>query len=119
MDQLGLQRKYAGEFLVAPDIHPDDMVWQFINAHASFADASAATHYYFDDGRNSAAELAALIDRHVASDRPSLLEFAAGYGCVTRHLAHQLPGSRIVSCDIHSQAIEFIQDRLGGQGILS
>jgi SAM-dependent methyltransferase len=119
MDQRELQREYAGEFLVASDIHPDDMVWQFILGHASFADEAAATHYYFNDGRNSAGELASLVRRHVPKDHPSLLEFAAGYGCVTRHLAQQFPGSRIVSCDIHPQAVEFIQDRLGGAGILS
>src|SRR4029077_7409044 len=49
----------------------------------------------------------------------SLLEFASGYGMVTRHLAHELAGADIVSCDIHDQAVDFISNTLHSPAVAS
>ncbi len=53
------------------------------------------------------------------SSQLSMLEFASGYGCVTRHLANVMPGIKSVACDIHEQAVQFIYERLGADACLS
>ena len=40
------------------------------------------------------------------------LEFASGYGCVTRHLIKEFVDARITACDIHDQALKFISEQL-------
>jgi methylase of polypeptide subunit release factors len=48
-----------------------------------------------------------------------MLEFASGYGCVTRHLPRTLPDVSIVASDIHPQANEFIRQKIGVNSIQS
>lgn len=102
------------------DVHLDDYLFQFLLEHPSFDIDTAAT-YYFEDGRRSARKLAALLaDLGQPHDRPfSLLEFASGYGCVTRHLRDALPGADVTSCDIHANAVEFVRARLRHNALLS
>ena len=53
------------------------------------------------------------------TSRPiKLLEFASGYGCVTRHLKKN-PAYDVVSCDIHPQAVDFLSSRLKVKAIQS
>ncbi len=48
-----------------------------------------------------------------------LLEFASGYGCVTRHLLNLQTNLHITTCDIHEEAISFIERTLNISSILS
>jgi SAM-dependent methyltransferase len=48
-----------------------------------------------------------------------LLDFAAGYGRVTRFYLPQVPASRVWVADIFSQAVEFQRRRLGVHGFAS
>ncbi len=48
-----------------------------------------------------------------------LLDFASGYGRVTRHLAHALPAERIAIAEILPEAVEFQRRELGVQGLVS
>ncbi|MDT4894869.1 MAG: hypothetical protein QOE97_3904 [Pseudonocardiales bacterium] len=107
---------------VSPRIHPDDLLWPFILGHPAFPDPVDAANYYFSDGAESARKLAELIERHVGPGRTGgarLLEFASGYGMVTRHLPRALPGVDVLSCDIHPAAVDFVRDQLGGKTMLS
>ena len=47
-----------------------------------------------------------------------LLEFASGYGCVTRHIKKN-PDYDVVSCDIHPQAVDFLRSRIDVKAIQS
>lgn len=112
----------AGRLGVSPFVHDDDLIWQFIRDHPNYPTAESADTYYLEDGAASAQKLADLIARNlvVPVDRaPALLEFASGYGCVSRHLPAALPGWSITSSDIHPQAVAFLQDQLGIQAALS
>jgi SAM-dependent methyltransferase len=88
-----------------------------------FPQPETAVRYYFSDGAESAQKLSTVIREHLKikspSGRYSLLEFASGYGMVTRHLRNALGGADRVSCDIHQQAIDFIRDQLGEAATLS
>ena len=91
-------------------IHDRDFLFQFVMSHPGFSAPLDAIRYYFNDGQRSAKMLADLLfnDLDLKPDAGmSLLEFASGYGCVTRHLKQQLEGVKIVSSDIHPAANEF------------
>jgi SAM-dependent methyltransferase len=101
-------------------VHQDDLLWRFIAGLTTLFPAPAdVADYYFSDGAKSARMLAAAIDRHSAGGPLSIMEFAAGYGMVTRHLRRVLPNAAITSCDIHEAAVEFLQTEIGVSAVLS
>jgi SAM-dependent methyltransferase len=100
---------------VVPDIHPKDFIFQFLITNESFTSREAAVAYYFSDGESSCKKLLDLLGtfgKAVAGEETSVLEFASGYGCVSRHLEKQR-GYRVTSCDIHVEANAFIADKIG------
>jgi SAM-dependent methyltransferase len=105
---------------VTPLIHEDDFIYRFLAEHPLHA--KNARSYYFEDGRKSAELLKGLIETDTAVPPGAefeLLEFASGYGCVTRHLPRVLPRAQITACDIHEEAISFIEDEIGQKALLS
>lgn len=114
-------RTHAGALGVSPAIHLDDFIFQFLINNPCFENMDGAVKYYFYDGRKSAQTLAAMLTEcGLEQSGPlSMLEFASGYGCITRHLRAVLPNVRSVACDIHDQAITFIRSRLGAEAMPS
>ena len=100
---------------VVADVHPEDFIFRFLIENPVFRSERDAIRYYFDDGARSAARLGSLLaDVCALGDRSvELLEFASGFGCVTRHLRRALPRVATTSCDIHSEAIRFLRETLG------
>ncbi len=47
-------RRYADETGVVADIHPDDLIFQFVLKFPGFLTKEQAVKYYFYDGANSA-----------------------------------------------------------------
>jgi hypothetical protein len=78
---------------VSPEIHPDDFILRFLFDHPSFMAKEDAIQHYFDDGANSAQLLHRILTEICGLDgqRVELLDFASGYGCVTRHLKNVIP----------------------------
>ena len=116
----------AAKFAVAPDIHVDDLIYQFHIDVQTEPDPRIArqhvTEYYFLDGDRSAQKLDGVVRQFhpEAGTRPlALLEFASGYGCVSRHLRKRTDSYELVASDIHPQAIDFLRDRLDVQAVLS
>lgn len=102
--------KYSNETGVSAVIHPDDFIYQFLLNNPSFETRENAVRYYFVDGQRSAGKLDELLfsDLGLSRDSTTILEFAAGYGCVTRHLKKTVPAKNLVSADIHGEANRFI-----------
>ena len=101
--------QYAAQLNVSPKIHPEDFIFRFLIDNPTFPDQSQAVRYYFEDGRRSADKLKEVLPGlGIDVDKPfSLLEFASGYGCVTRQLANAMPAINVTACDIHTQATDF------------
>ena len=78
---------------VARNVHLNDLILHFLLDHPGFPSLASAVACYFDDGAKSGRILAGLLDELQVgqSGSPSLLEFASGYGCVTRHLKDAIP----------------------------
>jgi SAM-dependent methyltransferase len=111
----------AAKWGVVSEIHPEDQIFSFILQLPQFATKERAVEYYFEDGANSAKRLADLL-RSVCGFQGGgcqLLEFASGYGCVTRHLKKTIPLCDVTACDIHPPAMEFLKSKLGISTVLS
>lgn len=121
-DLEAAQRSCASEFGVSPAIHPQDLLLDFLLEHPTFDAPADAVRYYFEDGAESARRLGGIVERNLparAGDHYSVLEFASGYGMVTRHLPDVLDRADVVSCDIHPEAVDFLRDELGVRAVLS
>jgi 2-polyprenyl-3-methyl-5-hydroxy-6-metoxy-1,4-benzoquinol methylase len=123
VDLETIRQETAREYGVPPEIHPDDMIWQFLLRHRNLPTPEAAVRHYFSNGAESALKLEGIVREHLSSvtskRKVSILEFASGYGMVTRHLASMPSKARLVACDIHEQAVEFIRDRLHQLAVMS
>ncbi len=123
-DLFSLRRalELAAPTAVAPrNVHLDDHILHFLLDHPKFPDPVEALTYYLNDGKASAEKLASLLgELDIGQHEPiALLEFASGYGCVTRHLRAALPRASVTACDIHPQAVEFICRELLCSAVLS
>lgn len=119
---------HAPAFGVSGTIHPDDFIFWYIHDDVNLTDKREAPYHYLQSGKDTAALVAQLLAEHgvqlALAKRPrpeqqvSLLEFASGYGRVTRHFPVCVPSIEVVACDIHGEAIQFMRD-LGLQAVQS
>ena len=123
---VAVAEEQAVRFGVPSLIHPEDYLYiHHINVNDKADQAEKlrdVTRYYFWDGDRSAQKLHTLIRKthHQAFERKlSLLEFASGYGCVSRHLNRMQQNYQLASCDIHQQAVDFLETDLGVTAIPS
>jgi len=102
-------------------VHSDDHIYRFCAEHPGFENLRQATSYYFQSSAKSAADLEKFISTYCDINHASfdLLEFASGYGAVTRHFKNKLPKANVISCDIHHEAVSFTQNELGVEAELS
>ena len=82
---------------------------------------SDAARMYFHGGEENAAELAEVLREHgfFLADAASVLEFACGWGRVTRHLVHLMDRDRLVVSDVDPAAVRFVCGKLGVRGFPS
>ena len=121
-------KDYAEIYGVSAEVHPDDHIFRFIHDDPNRVNKEEAVMEYFQSGRSGASFVKDLLDAHPLSavlasrkypDRPiSLLEFASGYGRVTRHFPKVIADVAVTACDIHTEAVEFLRG-IGFDGCLS
>jgi len=114
--------KYGTHFLADVD-DEDELLLYSLDAVAS---KPALRYYhavrsYFQGGEWNAAEVDKVLRDHGFSlrDSRSLLEFACGWGRVTRHLVHLGDPARITVSDIDPRAVDFVRRTLGVRGFYS
>ena len=100
-------------------VHNEDFMFRFIEAHPAFVNnLSAAVDYYMGDARESATKLQQICERYFDdTSKLNLLEFASGYGRITRCLDKNR--FNITACDIHVDAIQYIMNNIGVNTVLS
>jgi hypothetical protein len=120
-DYSSICKEAAQRFGVVPDVHPEDFLFRFLLDNPVFESKDQAISHYFDDGAKSAEKLRRLLSEvcELSGRNIELLEFASGFGRVTRHLTAALPTCRTTACDIHPSAIQFLRERLGADAIVS
>lgn len=108
---------YAQTLDAKTEIHSEDFIYHYVSRKLK---PPQSTNEYFKLGRYSADLVAAIakeygeVSAYTNSGwKPNrVLDFASGYGCVTRHLVHAFPQSKIIASDIHEQANAFIRKML-------
>jgi hypothetical protein len=100
----------AAPYGVCAAIHPHDFIYHHHRKNPQRGALEAAGAYY-QVGNDSATRLTQLLDRFMPAGELSIFEFAAGYGCVSRHLKGQ-PRFAVTPCDIHVDAVAFMRDYL-------
>lgn len=80
-----------------------------------------AMHMYLESGKHIWRSLRHVLESHFGrlGEIESLLDFAAGYGRVTRHMAMDLPPERIWISEIDPGAVGFQENTLGVHGLQS
>lgn len=109
------QEKHARRYGVISAVHSDDHIFRFCLEHDCFeGQVDNAVGYYFDTSAESATKLMSICAENAPEMGQDfeLLEFASGYGAVTRHLKNILPEAIVTACDIHPQAIRFMAEKL-------
>jgi SAM-dependent methyltransferase len=107
----------AAYFKVPAAVHPEDLLFkQFLLQTPGIE----AADRYFSSGYGDADWIAMTIKRLLPNmQRPKVLEFAAGFGRVSRHLLHQAPNIDFTVSDIHPSAVQFAKETLGLTGFKS
>jgi SAM-dependent methyltransferase len=118
MQQLEIVARLAATHGVIPDIHPDDHMFTYMRDNLNMT-LEQAVNSYFVHGAESFEHLRSLVTQYRATQKLSLLEFASGYGCVTRFIATRSPEWATTCCDIHPAAVKFINDYLSVPAIQS
>jgi SAM-dependent methyltransferase len=96
-------------------LHPEDYMLRF-----SYHFCGPGVDFYFRSGRTDAQHICQSIKELLPNvSSPKVLEFASGYGRVSRHMQHIIPAMDLVACDIHPAAVEFVSDALGIKSIPS
>lgn len=117
LEKMGASERYSRWMHVNCIIDPRDDIFRFFANHPL---ARNPIREYLSDGWRTMSELMQLLDR---LDRPlmktqSVLEFAAGFGRFTRHLARALP-TRVTCTDIQPGSVEFLREQFGVEAFYS
>src|SRR5262249_12403419 len=118
-EMLNLNQAAAKRHGVESMVHPQDFIYWFCATHPSWTIEQGIEYYFWDGGRSARHLAEGFSGLGLCATPPvNLLEFASGYGCVSRHLK-KTPQLELFSCDIHPAATNFISDRLGVRSALS
>ncbi len=116
------RRKYGAPFSVA--ISDEDDLFQFSLLLTAQDPAFGYYHglrLYLEGGERNAAEIDEVLRDHGVSlrDAGSFLEFACGWGRVTRHFVHRVDPARVTVSDIDRAGVDFVRTELGVRGFYS
>jgi SAM-dependent methyltransferase len=125
---LSLEAKEeATKYKVTPVVHAEDYIYQDTRSRLDNPDdpdgsETRAVAQYLRNGDMCASLVDKLVIKYhpsAGSRRVSFLEFAAGYGGVSRHIRKMADRYELTACDIHSQAVEFLEQEIGVNALLS
>jgi SAM-dependent methyltransferase len=105
-------REQGARFDVSSAVHESDCLLAFIVARTSRLGIAApprAIAEYFESGSADASHVESLRRQLGLGPQCRILEFAAGFGRVTRHLTHL----DLTASDIHARAVTFLQHSIG------
>jgi SAM-dependent methyltransferase len=120
---LKARRVYGGRFVTA--LHPEDDLLHYTAEHANAAHSTWRHYHGFDwYFRGGLANVRTVEDVLTYGGSPlagarSVLEFASGYGRLTRHLVPRIDRSRLTVADVDRQAVDFVRSTFGVDGFYS
>ncbi len=117
-EEHALAGNYSDSTGVDAVISADDDIYRFFAAHP---DSRNPPRDYLADGWRTLCELQQLLDRFDRSIYrcSSFLEFAAGHGRLTRHLAKVMPPGALTVSDVVPGSVAFLRERWPVKGFVS
>jgi SAM-dependent methyltransferase len=112
---IDLQEKY----ICSTEIHSEDYIFWNIYDRTPQDKCDTASVEYLDGGLACAKFFSDLISEVRPTKGLRILEFAAGFGRVTRHMKALRPECTIFGSDIHPAAVTFMKDRLNIEAFAS
>ena len=114
---LGVDLGYPREINLA--IHPSDEMLRY-QTELYDGDGDRGLAGYLESGRWAARMTEQVVAwRFGGSDAVEILDFASGYGRVTRHLLRWLDRARLTVSDLMAPAVEFQRRAFGVDGVVS
>jgi SAM-dependent methyltransferase len=113
LGELAMSRPLSSA--VATKISENDMLYRFLLRNLGKSPEDA----YLEGGRKDARQVAATAIRVLKRDALKILEFASGYGRVTRYLPTMLSRADITASDIHPEACAFVREHIGVNSAVS
>ncbi len=119
-------RALAEKYDVSPDVHVNDSIFTYLN-NLHTKDLQKTLDVYLASGRSSSEKIrdlivelqgARVVDGRI-TDSMTILDFAAGYGCVARHFKNLIPQGKLVALDTRDEAMYFNTAHLGLQAAMS
>lgn len=113
-----LAKVWADRYSVSSELHEHDHIFGHLVARLSSNDDMKmfeALKHYFENGAANAQQVRDCMTQLGLAKSARVLEFASGYGRVTRHLRDL----NFVACDIHPEAVDFCKGTLGVEAIPS
>ncbi|HEX4960092.1 MAG TPA: class I SAM-dependent methyltransferase [Thermoanaerobaculia bacterium] len=97
----------------------DEMLAFLVQSHDG--DRDRALFQYFQSGASIAGSLGQVLRWRFgkAGGVRSLLDFASGYGRVTRFLVREVPPERVWVADVYAEGVRFQAERFGVHGLVS
>ena len=112
-------RNFGHDNRISGEIDPDDYIFWYILENSPGKTEAEVVIEYLSSGSASVLLLRQLLEEYrvriildgkgLRPEQVSILEFAAGYGRVTRHFPSVFPGPKVMACDIHHEAVDFIR----------
>jgi SAM-dependent methyltransferase len=118
-DRESLEKALHLDSPLNTNVHPNDQMLTFITS--ARGSESIARSDYFTSGVQLLKILEQLVKWKFGSfdNLPTFLDFAGGYGRLTRFLVHKLPPDRIWVSDIQADAVAFQRAEFGVHGFVS
>ena len=110
-------KKAAALYGVSSAVCEEDQLLGFLVNNRS--DSVEAVEVYINDGDAHARQISGLIDFLRLPESAKVLEFASGFGRITRHLVELHSKIDLVACDIHEDACVFLEEELGITAVAS
>ncbi len=107
----------AAKYDASAALHTEDELLRYIVATNG---EEAGSAQYISGGWKSAQQVKSAINRLFPErDNLAILEFASGFGRVTRHLPNLILGSHLTASDIHPTACQFVENEFGVKSVVS
>ena len=108
----------AKQYDSTAELHEEDQLLRYI---ANLKDKSVGIKDYFRGGYSCAHQVANIRNSlpEISGKPINILEFASGFGRVSRHLKKAFPNDQLISSDIHANACEFISEAMGIETVQS
>ncbi|HEY0552929.1 MAG TPA: class I SAM-dependent methyltransferase [Thermoanaerobaculia bacterium] len=105
-------------------IHEEDEMWRLFyyrGSHRGSQDLDQSLVMYFHSGWKIWSTYRQILDWRFGDPGQigKILDFASGYGRVTRFIVHDIPPERVWIADIYARGVEFQRQRFGVHGLVS